>query len=72
MPNFLWIWDVVHLKQIALIYQMRPIERILWNPILPSSLVFTCGGGHIYCWNGEALGCDAVEVPAGNLKELTT
>lgn len=66
MPNFLWIWDVVHLKQIALIQQLKPIERILWNPILPSSLVFSCGNGHIYSWNGEGLGCDAVEIPAVN------
>ena len=65
MPNFLWIWDVVHLKQIALIYQTRPIERILWNPILPSSLIFTCGSSHIYSWNGTSKGCDAMEVPAG-------
>lgn len=65
MPNFLWIWDVVHLKQIALIQQVKPIERILWNPILPSCLVFSCGTSHIYSWNGEGSGCDAVEIPAG-------
>ena len=56
---------MIQLKQIALIQQVKPIERILWNPILPSSLAFSCGTGHIYCWNGEAAGCDAIEVPAG-------
>lgn len=65
MPCVLWIWDIMEVKQIALIQQLAPIQSVLWNPLVPGSLVFTCGGSHVYSWSGETLGCDAIEIPAG-------
>jgi hypothetical protein len=65
MPNCLWIWDVIALKQVALIQQLSPIQHVMWNPLMPESLAYSCGGSHIYIWAGETVGCDAIEVPAG-------
>ena len=65
MPNCLWIWDIIQLRQVALIQQLNPITMILWNPIKPENLLFSTGGTHLYHWTGESQGCDAIEIPAG-------
>ena len=68
MPNCLWIWDIIQLRQIALIQQLAPIQHVMWNPLVPESLVYSCGGTHVYSWNGESVGADAIEIPAGMLR----
>ncbi|KAI9356321.1 hypothetical protein DFJ73DRAFT_823870 [Zopfochytrium polystomum] len=66
MPNTLWVWDVINLRQVALIQQLTPIKSVEWNPVVPNMFAFTCGGSCIYVWGGPDVGCDAVEVPSAN------
>jgi hypothetical protein len=67
MPNCLWIWDIIQLKQIALIQQIHPIQTVCWNPLVPEMLAWNClGSSHLYTWKGEKEGCDAIDIPAVN------
>ncbi|KAJ3258145.1 WD repeat-containing protein wrap73 [Boothiomyces macroporosus] len=62
-PNALWIWDMINLKQMALIQQTQPIKAVAWNPLVKERLAFCCASGLLYLWE-YGLGCDAIEVPA--------
>ena len=53
MPNVLWIWDLVNLRQVALIQQLLPIKSVHWNPVRPGLLALTCGTGHLYLWGAD-------------------
>ncbi|KAJ3412423.1 WD repeat-containing protein wrap73 [Chytridiales sp. JEL 0842] len=64
MPNTLWIWDILHVSQVALIQHLQPIKSIHWNPIDPEVLAINCGNGHLYLWSGPSKGCELIEVPA--------
>ncbi|KAJ3057487.1 WD repeat-containing protein wrap73 [Rhizophlyctis rosea] len=69
MPNCLWIWNLVELRQMVLISQLQPIKIVRWNPLRPDRLAFCCGNGYVYTWN-EITGCQAVELPAVNFQVL--
>lgn len=56
---------MINLKQIALIQQTQPIKAVAWNPLVKERLAFCCASGLLYLWE-YGLGCDAIEVPAGN------
>ncbi|KND00317.1 uncharacterized protein SPPG_04641 [Spizellomyces punctatus DAOM BR117] len=72
MPTCLWIWDLVELRQVALIQQTNPVKMVRWNPVIPDRLAFCCGNGVIYMWQGgEVNGCESVEVPAVNFQVLS-
>ncbi|KAJ3294247.1 WD repeat-containing protein wrap73 [Borealophlyctis nickersoniae] len=68
MPTALWIWDLVELRQVALILQANPVRFVRWNPVKPDRLAFCSGNGYIYVWGGEKGGCECVEVPAVNFQ----
>jgi WD40 repeat protein len=66
MPNVLWIWDIINMCQVALVHQLSPIKSVLWNPLKPDLLAYSCGNNFIYLWGGPSKGCDVIEVPAVN------
>ena len=56
MPQVLWIWDMLSLRQVALIINLTSIKSVRWNPIRPGQLAFSSGNGSIYLWSGELSG----------------
>lgn len=64
MPTALWIWDVMEVRQIALIQQLSPVREATWSPLHPGRLAYVCGNGYLYLWEAE-LGCESIEIPAG-------
>ncbi|KAI9202344.1 quinon protein alcohol dehydrogenase-like superfamily [Polychytrium aggregatum] len=71
MSQCLWIWDLVGLRQVALITQLLPIKSIKWNPVYPDQLAWCCGNGFLYLWGGETMGCEAIEIPAVNFQVVS-
>ncbi|KAJ1558724.1 WD repeat-containing protein wrap73, partial [Nowakowskiella sp. JEL0078] len=71
MPNCLWIWDILNLRQSCFIQQLLPIKVIEWNPIEPELLAFSCSNGSVYLWGGDDYGCEAFEIPAVNFTVMS-
>lgn len=65
MMETLWIWDMVEMRQAALIQQTRPIKFVKWNPTDPKRFAFNCSTGFIYIWHQDR-GCESIEIPACN------
>ena len=70
MPCTLWIFDLLNLRQVALINNLQPIRQIKWNSVIPGRLGFIStpgfsppGGnenvtGWIYLWDAKLAGED--------------
>ncbi|KAI9014635.1 hypothetical protein BC832DRAFT_589137 [Gaertneriomyces semiglobifer] len=72
MPHCLWVWDIISLRQLALLQQAHPIRCVKWNPLQPHRLAFCCGNGRVYLWEGgETNACEAIEVPAANFQIMS-
>jgi WD40 repeat protein len=65
-PKVIWVWDIPTLQLLCVVQQTLPIKSVQWNPLLPDQFSFCCGNGMVYLWERK-FGCDAVQVPAGNL-----